>query len=463
MKVRMAISGVLSLLVAGVGASWASVPLPFADSFETWPSSWSITGGGTATNTGTAITGSTGTKALVIDNATATLAVTPSSYENVWIQIYAKPVQGAPDSEPTPGANVNGAFYITTSGQLKAFSGGSWVNVPLAGSTRFSNPSIWYGFIVHADYLSHTWDIYTTTGAYKTNMVLLNTDGPLTFSNGSVDGALSSVVVESGNAASVDAVAVSRTFNTYKPGSTGDKVAVYEHPATNGIGIKRDFELPIYAALYAGTPNNQVGDIIGNDIASGLLTNDTLFVYKGNPTGFDEFVIPSLASGRLGARPNSELTTPVKSFTALKLKVLFGRDQTFSFFPYTNANVVVENGAYVTGGSHPSETMTLNGKGSEGSGAGQEERGFTALNAAATVRLADLPFNNPPDDPSALGVGDFMYVSSPSSPNAWSVYKWNGTSWVKLSGSGIDPLPSGGNMWVKRSALSPSLPITLTH
>ncbi|MDA0577937.1 MAG: hypothetical protein O3B24_07555 [Verrucomicrobia bacterium] len=457
-RTTLMIVGVLGGVAAVGSTSVASTTLPYAQGFE---SGFSLgdpltdVGSGTAVAVGGAEKTGAGDQGLRITNKKVTLAVDPvPQYDNVWIQVYIKPAKaGALDPDPTSvtSANASGALYITSTGQLKVFTSSGWGNV--GGPTQFSG-DLYYGFIIHANYATDTWDLYSTSGAYKSAMTKLVSN--LAFST--LATALSSVVVESGNQADIDALAVSRGFTAV--GTSDDKVAVYEH-AAGATPPLQDFTLAAYASRYTSPADaKSVSGALGNDILSGLVNGDDLYVWNVN----DAFAIYRVNSGAFYDPPQSP-TAPdenlmyIYSNTRLMIDPANSRPQTFGFYPYVNTTVYAIGGTIQPTAAGQTESFALNGISGPRSG-------FTALTWPETDTFADLPIKDGPgDSPDRLTQGDRLYVAAPSTPNAYAEYWWNNAAnaWYRFNGQPASgSIAPGSSMWVKRQA-GIDASVTVTH
>lgn len=449
MNVRQALRmvGAFGLLA---GSSLAATTLPYAQGFEDgWPADghWSGSGVAVAAPAENLLPGA-GTKALLIDNDTATLSVDAAQdNKNVWIQVYAKPVRGDELSPPAI-ADAAGAFFISNDGRLVARNGGVWETFGTAGDFPAGQ---YYGFIVHAKFNgsgSGTYDIYKTTetAPYKTPMTLVNPT-PLVFNTASASTKLSAVKIQSGNPAVVDAVAVSRA--SIDPGTTADRVAVYEHRYRADA---TEFTLPAYSDRYkVDAAARSLTGAVGLDILSGLLADDKLIVWTG--AGQQEVAV---SGGAFTTPPAVEIGTMTSMLIRNDQLPAGSRNDTFGFYAYQQSEVVAVGGVLNEAGAQDfQESCELNGTG--------QENGWTALNpslpADTDINSASFPFNDPAD----FDDGDFLFISLDDTPNSWTVYEWEASPgyWKKRLGSiPVNPVPTGANMWVKR--LSDPLPATVT-
>jgi hypothetical protein len=446
MNVRHALSivGALGLLAS---TSLAATTAPYSQSFEgSWApdAHWAAGGGGTVATSASAVLANAGSQGLIVSNDIATLSVAPSSYTNVWIQIYARPVKGSGNPTVT---GASGAFYINSSGRLIANDGGSWTDI--AGG--FSDDQ-YYGFVVHANYTSDTYDIYSTPNEFKSTLTLVNTNVVLNFIAGD-PATLDNVKVQSGDRAYVDAVAVSRAFQ-----GTGeaDSIEVYEHSASSTV--LQEFQMPAYSGAYTDPASNKtLGGKLGNDIKSGLVDNDKIYVWSANSWGYNQYFLDSGVIARHGLTPGAELPSAmtVNTMTSLQIDQTDIRGTTYGFYPYSNLVAVAVEGE-VQQDTGVQEDFELNGTTAQ-------PQGWTALNWSDNTPIDELPFNNVAN----FTDGDFMFLSTPANPNSWTVYEWQeqGLSgyWFRRVGAiPIDPIPSGANMWVKRQDPDPA-PVTIIH
>lgn len=449
MKLRMAfgVAGVFGVLALVAMSVQAATSLPYAQGFESgfaMGDPWTTNGGGTSASSAAAVLTGAGTQGLLLSNDTATLDIINSSYTNTWIQVYARPVVGSSDPAVS---GVSGAFYLTSGGGLRAYTG-AWVTVASGLATTG-----YKGFIVHADYANDTWDLYYTEGPYKTNMTLANTTGPLLFT--SMAGTIDNVSVASGDAAHVDAVAVSPGKTS--AGESGDKVGVYEHPSTSTA--QADFTLPVYASRYTSPAGaKSVSGALGNDILSGLVTGDRLYVWTTNDA-FSYYDVN--ASGALFAPAQSPTAPAVGSmFIYSNTRMMLDptnspRRQTFGFYAYSNATVYALNGQIQPSAAGATEAFTLNGT----SGG---RTGYTALNWPDADTIASCDIKDPDAD---LSNNDRLFVSAPATPNAFTEYWWNNTAglWYGFNGQPASAsIQAGSKMWVRRQGASDE-GVTVTH
>ncbi|MCE9613165.1 MAG: hypothetical protein K8T26_02760 [Lentisphaerae bacterium] len=455
MKVRNALCfGAAVVLAWGVAASQASTGLPYAQTFETWTpdAHWAAAGGGTiSAAAGAKLPGSSGVNGLSLDNDTVTLSVTPATYNNVWIQIYAKPVVGTAD--PASVSGQTGAFYLRDNGELRACIDAAlntWVTVA-TGVPQ----GAYLGFIVHADYSTSQWEIFYSTSPSQVGTMQKATAynaGLLPFATAGAQ--IQNVSVQSGDPAYVDLVAVSRGFTAAAAGA--GNVATYEHATTAPALALQDFTLPVYSAAYVG--NNALGDDLGNSILSGLVHGDSIQVWDPGQGVFVTYA----ASGALPVFDNlgspgavSKNSMFIYSNTRLLLDPNNARSQTFGFYPYDSTTVLAYAGVSTPAADGDTESVTLNGTDVNGTG-------FTALNWVDADTFANIEIEDPA---GALVEGDRMFVAPPASPNSFTEYWWDdANNWRDFNNAVVStrPISAGSKIWVKRQT-NTDASITVTH
>ncbi len=432
MNVRKTVSVVvvLSVLLGGLSAH-AATALPYAQSFEGgYPADAHLTdtaSGIVAASAAAALTGA-GTQGLIVSNDTVTLDINNAAYDNAWIQVYMRPVKGATDPDVS---GQTGAFYINSTGQLRARNGGVWENVGADGAFLADQ---YYGFIVHADYGTDTYDIYSNNGTFKGNMTRLN-GAPLAFISAAAT--IDNVSVQSGERAFIDALAVSRAFQS---AGQSTRVAVYHHQSSNTA--EREFQLPAYSFDYTSPASARtIGGRLGNDILSGLVDGDLILLWTTNTFGFAGYEVDGGAFNHILYQGGQSLHEPVYTMSRVLIDQNNSRSDSFGFYPYTHTTVLALEGDIQSSAAGSSEIIYLNGT-------DQHPQGWTGLSFNESMPVGDLPFNAPAN----FSVNDDLYVSLPSAPNNWSWYRWNGSQWVKRTGPITGSIPPGANMWVKRQS-----------
>lgn len=165
--VKMVVICSVGILLTQISFGASSASLPFGDGFErtvgdSLAGEWEINSG-VAIITNSPLLSGAGTN-LAYSSVDLTLNVADGTpdYTNVWWTGYAK-VTAQDDSESSPSVGTNvAAFYVNTSGALKAYSTNDWVTVATGLSV-----SSWHGFSVHLDYLNDTWDIYKSAASFS--------------------------------------------------------------------------------------------------------------------------------------------------------------------------------------------------------------------------------------------------------------------------------------------------------
>ncbi len=163
---------VMAVLVAAVFTARAQTDIPFSAGFESFEVGDIITGQATspwwAPNIAAVVTNSPAAKdgsANVLfspDNLRLRLMTDGADdfHTNVWWSAYAR-VLPQEDSAVPSMANTAAAFFLTETGDLKAYSNDTWVviqqGVPTGG---------WIKFSVHLDFGSETYDIYRSANTF---------------------------------------------------------------------------------------------------------------------------------------------------------------------------------------------------------------------------------------------------------------------------------------------------------
>lgn len=405
-------------LVGLAGSAYGAASLPYATGFEgafsPTADPWSKGPSG-AVGTDTVLP-KAGTQTLVVSNSSATLTV-GSGLTNVWYQVWAKPVAGTND----PTVSATGAFYVTTGGVLRAYTG-SWTTItnglPAGGGT-------WLGFCVHADYTAQKWDIYYTQAG--SSMVKVGSNLPF---NGSPT-EMASVSIESGDAAAVDQVAVSRAYQSVSV-SSPDRVVPYEFAASMQTN---NFVLPVYSDTYIGSSN--LFGVLGNDLRAALVTGDNISAYTAS--GWQTYTKQGT-----GLWDFDEM---IAATTQLELHRV-GASATFGFFAYNTSGYLA-----IGGQDNPSVSssysITLNPSGSP-------TYGFTSIVWPKSIGLNDhtpttgFPLYNPG---AALQVADRLYKQEPGQPEPLE-YTWNNgaNAWYRGGAAANATFPAGTRFWLKRGS-----------
>jgi len=428
----LCLSAVAMFLIAGM--TLGSTSLPYASGFEgAWTASDPWTAGGGVATDPTHVSGSQG---VSITNDSLTLSMTPATYTNVWMQVWARPVVGASDPAVS---SVSGAFYVRDDGALRVYTGGSWTTIgtglPISGNQ-------WLGFIVHADYVENSFDIYYTSGSYGTNMVKMNAS-PLAFAAAATQA--TSFGVESGDKAYVDAMGASKGFVPVSLTSASN-VRAHEFAAA---ASSPNFLLPVYSTGYTVAGQNLLSTLLGNDLRTGMQTGDEIKMY-GTINEYWTYQISGGAWAPVGGAPAPNAMAILPSTV---IQLARGGSETFGFFPYDSALNV--EGRRVTGA--PAYTTTIDLYGTSGG-----HSGFTAVNwptAAATVNA--LPFNNPDGN---FVTGDRLFLENPSVPGAYTEHWFDAANnrwmyWAAVPGTA---LPGAAHMWIKRTTADVVEPVSVT-
>jgi|GEM_PF-5639984 len=428
---------VMVLVILG-GRTWAAATLPFADGFEggSWSPSdpWSASGGLVDDTTVEKFAGSYG---CIVSNASLTLGITPDTYSNVWIQFYAKPATGDDDPEVS---NVSGAFYLNSNGKIRVYDTNGWTD---AGSVTFT-PGQWIGLVVHVDYGQRTWDLYYwKTGAGGNTLMRLNST-PFRFPEGASNN-LFSVVVESGNAAYLDAVAVSRAFRSIQEGGHSPAyVRAYEFPASFDTN---KFNLPVYSSLYTNAGGNNLVGAVGMDLFAGLRPNDEIILYEAVNNWGGYRVTGSGWANSSANPPNIDYTVrTIEPTDVIRLDRHTSSAASWGFFAYDSA-ITVEGEKQPTS---PPYQMQLSLYGTSGG-----HSGFTALNwprEEASLNSGTFPITDAGG--ANLSQGDRLYKANPATPDTYREFWWddNAKKWMRGNNVSSEAVPGAANMWIKRQA-----------
>ena len=430
------VAGFMFLLPSGYGAA----SLPYAQGFDgSWTPSgdWSAGGSGVAQSGGAGdfIETALGAGGVVVSNDMLTLSIASSpQISNSWFQIWAKPVAGT--SDPASMSGVTGAFYVKTNGALMVY-GTNWSQVATGLPT-----SGWIGFVVHADYANQKWDIYYST-SYGAPLTKANTSASVPFATGASN-RLSSISIESGGRAAVDAVGVSKAFAPVSGPGTPSKVAA----KVFAVGSSADLDLPVYSDTYTnGAGNNLLSGALGKDLLTGLGLSGSDYVLSRHTQPDNEWngyvVSGNSWTEDTTGYPN---TVPIGSMPiqiVTKLWYTKASASSMGFFAYNTA--LARDGTVTPAASGYSEIATLNGT----SGG---KSGFTALSAPKVYTDVNaLPFSLFPGA-AGLTYGDFLYVTSPSDSARLIQYYWNNTQWMEWARPPSSVVPAGADMWLKRAA-----------
>ncbi len=212
-------------------------------------------------------------RALRIENdegfASITLTVSDTDAKQVWTLLYVRP---AYQDIPPESTDDTAVFYISTNGTLRALDGESWADL-----TENIPENTWLGFAVHLDYDKQTWDLYLSTdGVYGSPLTKANTNGPLAFSENAQPN-FTNLIVQSGHAAYVDALAVSYAYDTSGGWATNSVTHTNVVAHHRLAGHLNPSGRPPYA--YEAGDTDHLDSNIGADFAIGLEDDDRLRAY----------------------------------------------------------------------------------------------------------------------------------------------------------------------------------------
>jgi hypothetical protein len=450
----LSIVSVLAVLAFGAAnVNAATTGLPFGDGFE---SGFDGSGGGAtpwqtnssgdhiaAASASAALAGSNG---LILSNCTATLDITDSAYDNVWLRVYANPAPGTDDPSVS---SISGAFYLKSDGTLRAYTG-SWVQVESGLPT-----GQYLGFVVHADYSADEWCIYSSSGAYETNMTLAvdhDASGSLEFA--AVGTHIQTFSFESGDTALFDGVAASPGFLSI--GSCPGFVSTKE---VSGAAVQ-SFELPLYPAALTNSGNDFISARAGNTLLTGVGSGDkVIFLTHANASdSSDNYLNTAGVFGVDPATPGAPLVGAKELLMSSRLQLDFASaDPRVFFIPYDTA--LSEDGEATGEASGYVETITINGT--------DVNSGFTAVEWIESEDGANSLGFGAANPASGLDRGDLLYVQI-GATTGWKTYWWDETQadnakWRDGGSVAGTVVPAGARCWVQRIGSTGGRTFTITH
>lgn len=232
-----------------------------------------------------------GGKAIEMGAGTLSLSLNEGDRDNVWVQVYAKPVPVEGELPGLSSSQVAGFLVTEDEGDnLRVFSGDEWITPNVV---KHVPTNTWLGFAAHLHYGEEekTWDLYvSTSGGYGSRMVRVH-DAPLAFNLDAAEAAvnLTRIVVSNRNpaAAYVDIFAASPDFADRVPGEDGitnvivaDRIAGRGNPAA----------MPPYQ-YDSGEGEDLLDGKVGDDLKALLNAGDKLEVFYN--TGWNSYVLDS--------------------------------------------------------------------------------------------------------------------------------------------------------------------------
>jgi hypothetical protein len=431
---------VVALLAWG-STGRAATTIPYVESFEAsgWSSSvapWSGVAAQTAVGGGIATP--SGSKGVSVTDNTLTLDVSyldaGANYENVWCQVYCKPVLA--NSEPgvdVVAAGTAAAFYVDGNGDVVASDGAGW-HTAFSMSPKLSATD-WHGFAVHLNYSSGTYDIfYTGPNAYGAVTKPVNGATTLTMRPdratppGATGPMLSKVMLHTtGGPAYFDEVAVSPGFTGTGAPADGKVIVRMESRTDNAW---KSYWVP--DAL-----NGQVlSSVLGGDLKAGLLAGDVLTIYRA--PYYYEYTLT--ASGIWDASSPAPLANALVLAAGEGYWIQPAAARTSAGFysstvdPHHDAALPPQIQV---------ESVTLNGA----TAGGWTHRVWTG--GATDLMYAMSHPSYPTEAANAFNANDLAYVVTPGNP-AERRY-WNGSAWAKSGQPNSPSVPAGAELWFKRT------------
>ncbi len=398
-------------------SGYAATNLPFSADFDTLTVGQALPNDA-AWDYGIAPTGVSGTpdgstRAIyAADGVTLSIANGGPANSNVWWSGYAKVRAHA--TPPTGTETAAAAFYVSTAGELWAFSSNAYVEVVASGVPT----SGWVGFAVHLDYANELWDLYTT---YTPGDPLVKRNGnPLLFNTNFFNSGEFSSADVSGETY-LDAIAVSRSSQAI--------VDATASPANVQVSSSVQLTLDdVYSGLLlqyfggTGTLNGPFGEAL----AGLLLRDDEVGIF--DPTQNPPWVMASY-EGAYQWSTNITFTNTTAIYIKLNPANTAERPNSF-----------VAN--YGTPTSHATGVpTTIYGTNSTG-GAGWNL--VAVPGTAQAVTISDLT-------PVGAQTGDRIYIRT---GGRWSTpFYYSGTGWITMSGRAADnTLVPRSPFWYRRNA-----------
>ena len=411
---------VMSVCVSGARAA---ATLPHSEGFESgWSSAnpWSDSGSGSvASDSSTSAEGSASAK---IDQHVLIFSADDSeNYTNIWIQIFGKPV---PSEDAPTVSGVSGAWCVTTSGLLRAYTSAGWETVKTGVPTNQ-----WLGFMVHLDYGNTNWDIYYTAGSVLAPMELVNASGmgfPAGYSN-----EFFTFEIESGSgAAYVDAFdATLGYFGVEDTVESPDEVL-----ERDGIDLVTGGGMAMTdLAQHFCAGNNTLGGPLGMILRAALEPGDRIMIYNPVSENFDIYTAGIPLWVEAGA--NDVVITATTGFwidtVTSGLDPLVGEDTYMAACDVADLAIPV---------------ATLNGTG---------KTGWTAL---AWPFTDTRQVNTSPGFGFATAVGDDAIMIYNTATRQYDMLRWrNETSeWWYQGSAAHQTLSEGQGFWYYRSTVADS-------
>lgn len=322
--------------------------LPYREGFESSPtgvvsaSSWHG-----ATNSGLVMVQNShyieGGQGIYLSNGLINITFASGDATNVWVQIYSKPVFASSDASPSVASNEVGAYYVASSGVLRAYSGSAWsnLNAVIPGNK-------WIGFATHLDYDAKKWDLYVSTnGVYGDVMVRANKYGAMDFNTAATSSAtcLTNFIIELAAETNMYLDVVAASYGYTNLVTTYSNVVAYDRIVGQSVAAA----MPPYNYGSINSVTNTLDGQLGIDLKRGLTSNDVVYVSYTN--GLNKYALDAamLWQGE-GAIVASNLY--INKSMGMQMKKVSGRD-TVVFYPFGEYGPASTNVILVEGVNNP--------------------------------------------------------------------------------------------------------------
>lgn len=291
---RLAPWTIICVLV--VPLAFGSVGLPYTEGFEggALGADWTTNGMGALEFPSDAPAGG-GDKSCRFERKELTLNVTPSTFDNVWAQVYAKASGSAEEPEASHIDGCTAVFYVDTNATVRVMNGGgsndgSWVDATNLTDVMTDNQTDWIGFVVHLDYANNQYDLYVKENGTAGADDLTRVASGMGFRQNASE--LSNFVVETELETLVDAVALGQAAS--RAGYAGlDEIETDTSSRTTNIW-------KAIAIAHSGTISGDLGALLLDNTGA----NDLLQVWYTN--GWNEYYNEDLMA------PGWTLTTGIE-------------------------------------------------------------------------------------------------------------------------------------------------------
>ncbi len=421
-------AAVMIMGVAGYAltAAAAPQPIPFTDGFESGTNGAPYTGAGwsysgaSVVATNPATTPDDGSTKSLYTTESAALSLSAAGKSNVWFlgDSIMSTYPTNTDAQPSI-SDAAAAFFLNTSGELKAYSNNAFVVVKTGLDTND-----WVGFAVQLDFASKKWNIYLRSQgtANPGNLALANTNGPLAFRSGYTGGAITNVEV--GGITYLDTVKVLAGAGLV----TADSPDTITPRTVSYSSTNQWYSSRVSDKTY-GAGENDLGGQLGADLAAGLSAGDYVRVYTTN--GWQRYILES-----------DGMWTAVGGSTAPGLLTLVpGQPVWFQF-----ATPVADRFALYDSEWIPAALAAQNARPASLiiNATGGAPAGWTAFlwDSGNTRRIHP---NGNSGFPTDLAAGSVIFVVS--SNGQYTRGYWTGAAWSTIGGQAITLTP-GDVVWI---------------